>query len=424
MYVHCIGFTGLVTKPIKEARKDGFEGFLRGVGMGIVGVAVKPVLGLTDGITSVASSIQNRVDIPLMTHTIHRPARALEVSSKDSTSLALVPLNLDAAQAKEFITQRAESHRYQDSFIAYIPLDDEGIQSVILSTLYVFWKRKENLWGRTWSNISHCVYQQSTVAIVLYGGGEQNKRAEVPCTKLSYAYKLYTMMFQNSFRMGYPALTLPVDIAIAAYQATQKDPPQAFTIPLLHSELSLDGSLDKYMFGSVNSMEFPSLSGSESDVLKRAEASVGNSSSGLSWRDLDVRLYRAVWEWDCVHYGLSVSRCCLVTIINLSHDTLQLTRIQLIMGRGFKILGSDATGYDREYKLLRSGGRVSVLVYGSNPTPLDISHLKLAIYCTGVKLIVASTQAETLCEGRRGYSAGFVEKTSTEWWCKYTILVH
>jgi hypothetical protein len=37
-----------------QARKSGFQGFFRGVGLGLIGAAVKPVMGFTDGLTSVA----------------------------------------------------------------------------------------------------------------------------------------------------------------------------------------------------------------------------------------------------------------------------------------------------------------------------------------------------------------------------------
>lgn len=47
------GFSGLITKPIEESRKSGAAGFLKGVGLGVVGAAVKPIMGISDGIASV-----------------------------------------------------------------------------------------------------------------------------------------------------------------------------------------------------------------------------------------------------------------------------------------------------------------------------------------------------------------------------------
>jgi len=39
------GITGLVTQPLQGAQKGGFGGFLKGVGKGIGGIALKPAAG-------------------------------------------------------------------------------------------------------------------------------------------------------------------------------------------------------------------------------------------------------------------------------------------------------------------------------------------------------------------------------------------
>jgi len=56
------GITGLVTQPIQEGRKSGAMGFMKGMGMGIAGVAVKPVLGLTDGLSSIATGLTQQIN--------------------------------------------------------------------------------------------------------------------------------------------------------------------------------------------------------------------------------------------------------------------------------------------------------------------------------------------------------------------------
>jgi hypothetical protein len=87
------GVTGLVTQPVKEAKAGGALGFMRGevllvedrllqkvlqhdmcchclnfyshpcilagVGMGLLGVAVKPMLGLADGVTSIVQGVSS-----------------------------------------------------------------------------------------------------------------------------------------------------------------------------------------------------------------------------------------------------------------------------------------------------------------------------------------------------------------------------
>lgn len=451
------GFTGLLTKPIREAQKDGLEGFIRGVGMGLVGAAVKPVLGLADGITSVASGVQNQVDVP-DEYTIRRPARALESCQSDSTKLAVGPVTLDGAHARDFIIKRAESHGYRDSFLGFLSLNDETRESVILSEIYIFWRRPHNLWGRTWANISHCVLTTVGVCIVLYAGKDgQYQLVDIPCPRRSIAVRLYTLIVQNSERMGYPALTLPVDKAIealghdesfgtlASYDSKESlenvsprdrppPPPIVVTSPIpdggipkvlkkiFNSTISLKGELDGYRFGQLNNKVMQPITGPESDVLLRASASLTEYAS--SWRVLDERVRRVIWEWDCVHKGLSASRCCATVFINLSSRSVQLSRVQQLLGRGFALYGSEATGCDPTHRLIRPGGRCVLLLWANTPSPLDVGHLKTNVYSTAFSMTIASTQMETLCKPKEGFQVGLLEKAVAEWWSKYVVLIH
>jgi hypothetical protein len=68
------GITGVITKPVQGAQKEGAEGFFKGVGKGLAGVVVKPVVGVfdfaqrtTEGIknTAIDSIRKNRIRWPL-----------------------------------------------------------------------------------------------------------------------------------------------------------------------------------------------------------------------------------------------------------------------------------------------------------------------------------------------------------------------
>jgi len=43
------GVTGVVRAPLRGAEKGGFEGFAKGIGKGILGLLVKPIIGISDG---------------------------------------------------------------------------------------------------------------------------------------------------------------------------------------------------------------------------------------------------------------------------------------------------------------------------------------------------------------------------------------
>ncbi|CAH8495124.1 unnamed protein product [Heterobilharzia americana] len=56
------GFTGVVTKPVEGARKDGVEGFFKGFGKGLVGAVTRPVSGVVDFASSSFEGIRRLAD--------------------------------------------------------------------------------------------------------------------------------------------------------------------------------------------------------------------------------------------------------------------------------------------------------------------------------------------------------------------------
>lgn len=53
------GVAGVVTQPVKGARKQGFKGFAAGIGKGLVGVVIKPTVGVVDLVTRTTEGIRN-----------------------------------------------------------------------------------------------------------------------------------------------------------------------------------------------------------------------------------------------------------------------------------------------------------------------------------------------------------------------------
>lgn len=68
--VHDIAFgvlsasTGLLTEPYRGAKKNGAVGFAKGVAVGLIGVVVKPVVGISDAFAHVMESIHDIVRDP------------------------------------------------------------------------------------------------------------------------------------------------------------------------------------------------------------------------------------------------------------------------------------------------------------------------------------------------------------------------
>lgn len=53
------GASGLITQPVKGIKKEGGLGFVKGLGKGLIGIPMKPVGGLFEGVTSVTAGISN-----------------------------------------------------------------------------------------------------------------------------------------------------------------------------------------------------------------------------------------------------------------------------------------------------------------------------------------------------------------------------
>lgn len=56
------GVTGIVKAPIRGAEKNGLEGFAKGIGKGLLGLLVKPIIGISDGFGDVMIGVKGSVD--------------------------------------------------------------------------------------------------------------------------------------------------------------------------------------------------------------------------------------------------------------------------------------------------------------------------------------------------------------------------
>lgn len=52
------GVSGLYKNPMRGAERDGFAGFAKGVGTGVLGLVVKPVVGVADAATDVLQGLR------------------------------------------------------------------------------------------------------------------------------------------------------------------------------------------------------------------------------------------------------------------------------------------------------------------------------------------------------------------------------
>ena len=411
--------SGLVTKPFEEAKKKGVKGFFRGIGLGLIGAAVKPMMGFGDAITSVASSIKDSVgDSNAYFHV--RPSRALDRSDTDASDLIINPLNLDAAVAQEFVIRRAKTSNYDDVFISYIPMESSG-EAIILSEMYIYWRKSKSLWGRTWANVSHFLFMGEAVGIMLYGGtGGGPEAITIPCYNRTIATRVYTALAYNANRTGNPFNIIPVDLATKDLSNVSEALREIIQAQQLKAA-KIAGELEGYCFGKANGKKLQIFKGTEQDIIKAAEAQLERGYS--SWQELDEKVWELIWNWDSTHVGLKAARCSATTVINLSDTPIQIARVQMVHGRNIMILGSTSTRYDRESRAILPDGIAIIFMWAFCPSPIEIGHIKANVNTAAFSATLASTQRESTCEAKGGFQVGFLEKTVSEFWSKYCIVL-
>jgi hypothetical protein len=503
------GVTGLVTKPFEEGRKTGVTGFAKGLGLGAIGVIVKPVMGMTDGMAAVAHGISNQIsEVPTIPQI--RPPRALHRSLVDLEDLILVPLDILEAKAQSHAMKLAQKEQKMDRFVGAVKLTDVPIPSGIsqqlpntsqhstdgggnggkkspqptgslayLTERYVVIAQYNAQYDVVhvelklqYGDISHCVIQLDFLAVefVVYksssGGGSggnvlTNTRSPVAamgcstisinCSDEDACLALYSLLYRMSAHMGSPSNMVPPDV-ISVARSDPQDATNSCSIDIgigsgsggtasaVAGQNTLEGSftaVDGYTFGSVNILKFASVACSESEVLQRCEdrlkSVVKTSTPGdvnfdpaAYQRELDQKVWRLVYEWQCIHTTIRASRCIAALVINRSEHHVQILRTEMMEGKNVRILGGtpEVGGYDGESRsILCGGGSAIIFAYGFTPNLIDPGHVKVRVFTSAFSGQISTRKAGTSCQAVGGYDVRYLEKSSTDWWAKYVILV-
>lgn len=224
------GLTGLVTNPYEQGKKEGALGFAKGVGMGLVGVAVKPVLGVSDGITSVAEGFSQQVADESISRSHVRARRAFERADHDFDARVITKLSIFGSMAQQVIHARAAAGGYKDEYVGSCTLGFNWQQTVQTAGATVTGSGKtatvvssspfgvavsrkyvllltgslDLLWEIHFANLSHVEFSPSggvySVEYALYepavapSGGGKIPRHVVRCANKVHAMNLYTLM--------------------------------------------------------------------------------------------------------------------------------------------------------------------------------------------------------------------------------------
>ena len=145
---------------------------------------------------------------------------------------------------------------------------------------------------------------------------------------------------------------------------------------------------------------------------------------------------RTVLEWRVNHAQLhEVSRCCALLVVNLSDNPIQILRLDVQEGKNVVIwgmgatvtsavTGADTVGYDSESRtIMGGGGAAMVFAYGFVPTPIDAGHVKVGVLTSAFHATVSTRPSCAGCAAVGGCTAGYLEKSLSEYWAKFVIVV-
>lgn len=405
------GVTGLFTKPYEEAKKDGALGFVRGVGMGVFGAAVKPVIGVTDGITHMAQGISNQLSDKVEKKHF-RPPRAFLRSAADPTELILPKLNLVSAYCQAFVLAKASKQNIQDAFVDAIILNKNDEMRVVVSEKFVYWNvSRERLWCRPWTAISHCIFSPpQSVGIVVYENSGRKETVSISCSSVAIAADLYRSLSQNAFRMGNPHDVASFDRVFGNKGA------QEVTVK--------EGLFDGYNFGTANSespLPLPhDAKSSSDDIIQRAKERI-HFVTNEDWPTLDRVCWSMVHEYYQSHSGLRSFRCCLLLLINKSARAIQINRTQLVEGKAVYLLPGH--GFVETSKSIASGGFIVLFGIATSSTIGDCEGIVLNINTSVADIIVSNHLSASSCENTHGSRGGFLEKSVSDSWSKYVVCI-
>lgn len=522
------GISGLVTKPFEEGRKGGAMGFLKGVGQGIIGVAVNPVMGVTEGISSVAQGINRSFANEV--GTVHvRPKRAFYRRDPEVIDeLVLCTINVFQAEAQNFVDKRALKKNYSDVFIAATTmgfpsasLGEDDPYGLVLSRqfFYLVSPKFKLLWVMQLSVISHIELNKLadgrfTLKIVEYDLSPGLLPRQVVCLDKRAAADAYDTFvhfrryFGNPNRMepsenilellgegkgdsskrrsmqigsgsGSVASSPRPGLASANAAAgvgsvigsvsspslaSSDSPPLPISpgpsTPRLPGGYSGDespaypsrptsmargvsGSLSvpgpaavpEYIFGAANAARVDSDRMNERQILRRASdmllercrvpLPVTRPEDRHKYHKLlDQVTWNIICDWNANHdMIISPSRCCLCLVINHSRSSIQLLRTELREGADLVVFGV-GDGYDPAARTLRAhGGAVVVFAKGNRPSLVSKEHVKFDVATTAFEAMMATRENRSECTPQAGYHAPFLEKSRTDWWAKYVIVV-
>jgi len=210
------GVTGVVAAPVRGAEREGFRGMVKGMGKGMLGLVVKPVVGLADAASDVLQGVQGTAGAALTAEALSqlRPKRAVYGEER-----RLKPYDMADAQA-QMLFERVRGRegrrkggkrllaRHEEWYCDYAEIGRSRGGVVVLSTARVLFLNEEGIlhYSLSWREVVLAELQVPTrseerLGLVLHvqrGVDGGLRRFLVPCETVGHAKALKGKVDQGS----------------------------------------------------------------------------------------------------------------------------------------------------------------------------------------------------------------------------------
>jgi hypothetical protein len=375
--------------------------------MGVAGVAVKPVLGIADGLTTIAHGISNEVgDVASFKYV--RPPRTFGRSVSDQGVMILVPVSRPDCFAQEFVRLYAKKKKTTDEYISSFQFNENQI---ILSDQTVFWEQPQGVWKKAWHEISHVTLEENphSIAIYLYEDRTMQRPVVIPCQTKKNAEHVYELFHSLSHLMGNAEVMLSLE-ELRGHEESAKpsSSDSIFGVPSPKDQKILK-------FKQMTNEEILTIA--RTAIEKITEI---NTSLPHSFDNIEQILATLIFQWNSNHPQKNI---CCTTLVNEGEIPFQISKIHLKKGKQIHVFGS--RGYDSHSQTLHPNGCLVLFATAHSRTMNDSGNVHVEITSPIFQALVSSRQQKTFCrtEASSGFKCFFRQKSSTPSGSKYVISI-
>lgn len=161
------GVGGLAKKPLEGAEQDGVAGFFKGVGLGVLGLATKPALGIFDLASNVSEGIRNTTTV-FDGEGLDR-VRLTRFISADGI---VRPYNQREALGQFWLKQLDNGKYFNEQYIAHLELPREDMVVMLTYTRIMLIKSKKltSEWDVPLKDIQTISKERTGLSLTLRGG--------------------------------------------------------------------------------------------------------------------------------------------------------------------------------------------------------------------------------------------------------------